>query len=312
MSNEMKRFEDRTSEKVNHRKLKVESLKKDEDGEISELVVVMERIDDDDDSGTKLSANNINNIIKNMISEYINNGNFDSDQESDNIVTGDYSIDKKVDYWIQSIYEDDLNYTEFKIKSNENIYINYSTNITMENVLVQSVSGVGTKEVTIKLAEIFGKVQEDWTVQQNDFIFNIYTDQSCQDNFKIGEEVFTIYYTYLADGKDSPTVNRYSTDLTKQYLSIDNNSVQLLVGTVFNEQLYVSLVDVPRDVTVGIEDNGSLRVKLNVIVQPSDEVTEPLIYYFKVNVFKDASKTILLGTPNYTLVYTPTSTDPID
>ena len=28
MSNEMKRFEDRTSEKVNHRKLKVESLKK--------------------------------------------------------------------------------------------------------------------------------------------------------------------------------------------------------------------------------------------------------------------------------------------
>ena len=312
MSEEMTRFEDRTSEKVNHRKLKVESLKKNEDGEISELVVVMERVDNDDDSGTKLNANNINNIIKNMISEYLNNGSFDGNYGSDEIITGDYSIDDNVDYWIQSIYEDDLNYKEFKIKSNENIYVKGPTDYIRENVEVQSISGVGTKEVTIRLVEKFGEVQEDWAVQKYDFLFGIYSNQSFDEEYKLGEEIVTIYYTYLADGKDSPAVNRYATDLTRQYLSPDNNSVQLLVGTVANESLYVSLVEVPEDVTVGIEDNGALRVKLNVVVQPSGEVTEPITYHFKVNVFKNASKTTLLGTPNYTLVYTPTSTDPID
>ena len=312
MSEEMTRFEDRTSEKVNHRKIKVESLKKNEDGEISELVVVMERVDSNDDSGTKLNANNINNIIKNMISEYLNNGSFDGNYGSDEIITGDYSIDDNVDYWIQSIYEDDLNYKEFKIKSNENIYVKGPTDYIRENVEVQSISGVGTKEVTIRLVEKFGEVQEDWAVQKYDFLFGIYSNQSFDEDYKLGEEVVTIYYTYLADGKDSPAVNRYATDLTRQYLSPDNNSVQLLVGTVANESLYVSLVEVPEDVTVGIEDNGALRVKLNVVVQPSGEVTEPITYHFKVNVFKNASKTTLLGTPNYTLVYTPTSTDPID
>lgn len=306
MSEGINRFEDRTSEKVNHRKLKVESLKKNEDGEISELVVIMERIDCDDDSGTKLNANSINAIIKNMITEHLNNDSFDE------IITGNYSIDDKVDYWIQSIYEDELNYKEFKIKSNKNIYVKGPSDYIRENVEVQSIGGVGTKEVTIRLVEKFGEVQEDWAVEKYDFLFGIYSDQSFDEKYKLGEEVLTIYYTYLADGKDAPAVKRYATDVTRQYLSLDNNSVQLSLGSVANERLYVSIVEVPEDVTVGIEDNGALIVKLNVVVEPLGEVTEAITYYFKVNVFKNEERTTLLGSPNYTLVYMPTSTDPID
>lgn len=312
MSEGINRFEDRTSEKVNHRKLKVESLKKNEDGEISELVVIMERVDSDDDSGTKLNANNINTIIKNMITEHLNNDSFDDNDSSDEIITGEYSIDDKVDYWIQSIYEDELNNKEFKIKSNKNIYVKGPSDYIRENVEVQSIGGVGTKEVTIRIVERFGEVQEDWVVEKYDFLFGIYSDQSFDEKYKLGEEVLTIYYTYLAVGKEAPAVKRYATDLTRQYLSPDNNSVQLSLGSVANEVLYVSIVEVPEDVTVGIEDNGALIVKLNVVVEPIGEVTEAITYHFKVNVFKNEERTTLLGSPNYTLVYMPTSTDPID
>lgn len=69
MSEEKKRFENRSGEKVNHRILKVKDVMKGDDGEISELIVSVERTDEEETTGTKLRAEDLTSIVTNMIKE---------------------------------------------------------------------------------------------------------------------------------------------------------------------------------------------------------------------------------------------------
>lgn len=72
MSETTNRFVNRTGEKLNYRVLKVEEVIRNDAGEISELVVSVERADEEETSGTKLNAENLNTIINSMIEEIKN------------------------------------------------------------------------------------------------------------------------------------------------------------------------------------------------------------------------------------------------
>lgn len=97
MNNEQKKeFENRNSDKINQRILKVEEIIKNEYGEISELIVSVERCDDpntDDENpdvkytGTPLEANSLNEIIREMILEIKQESEVNLDTEEDNANT---------------------------------------------------------------------------------------------------------------------------------------------------------------------------------------------------------------------------------
>ena len=67
MSQTTNNFVNRQSNNVNRRILKVEQVLKNELGEISELVVSVERGDTVDTVGTELNAESLTTIITNMI-----------------------------------------------------------------------------------------------------------------------------------------------------------------------------------------------------------------------------------------------------
>lgn len=69
MSQTTNNFVNRQSNNVNRRILKVEQVLKNELGEISELVVSVERGDTVDTVGTELNAESLTTIITNMIQE---------------------------------------------------------------------------------------------------------------------------------------------------------------------------------------------------------------------------------------------------
>lgn len=69
MSQTTNNFVNRQSNNVNIRILKVEQVLKNELGEISELVVSVERGDTVDTVGTELNAESLTTIITNMIQE---------------------------------------------------------------------------------------------------------------------------------------------------------------------------------------------------------------------------------------------------
>lgn len=72
MSETTNKFVNRTGEKLNYRVLKVEKVLRNEVGDISELVVSVERADEATTSGTKLNAEDLTTIVANMIEEIKN------------------------------------------------------------------------------------------------------------------------------------------------------------------------------------------------------------------------------------------------
>lgn len=74
MSEEKLEFKDRVSNNVNLRKLKVKNVVTNELGEITELEVVVERLDEPTEEGTALNEENMKKIIEDMINKMKDGG----------------------------------------------------------------------------------------------------------------------------------------------------------------------------------------------------------------------------------------------
>ena len=70
---------DRKASKMNRKKLNIISLERDESGEIESMVVTMERADlDVTDEGTKLTAQNLMDYVKEQYEEKVDNESTDN------------------------------------------------------------------------------------------------------------------------------------------------------------------------------------------------------------------------------------------
>lgn len=74
MSEEKLEFKDRVSNNINLRRLKVKNVVTNELGEITELEVVVERLDEPTEEGTALNTENMKKIIEDMINKMKDDG----------------------------------------------------------------------------------------------------------------------------------------------------------------------------------------------------------------------------------------------
>lgn len=265
----MNNFEDRQSKNINRRVLTVDSIEKDENNEIKEMVVTIGRADEEISViGTELTATNISSIVNNRISEIINNSNNQNDSE------------------VQI-----LNY----ILNNLNVptTATYTFDLPGEDIITWSINDLNVSCVVLEGNTVrFLSVSEDVTVN---FL------ATCTINSTIVTKVFPILLKFqeniITQSSYSDEWDQMSTTTNKSILTVNSSKELIYVEVLGDSDLFNTI----------IINNSTMNPRIEITekeeLKNTQKINQTENFIFTIKVYLDSDYTTVLETRTFTINY---------
>lgn len=265
----MNNFEDRQSKNINRRVLTVNSIEKDDNNEITEMVVTIGRADEEISViGTELTATNISSIVNNRISEIINNSNNQNDSE------------------VQI-----LNY----ILNNLNVptTATYTFDLPGEDIITWSINDLNVSCVVLEGNTVrFLSVSEDVTVN---FL------ATCTINSTIVTKVFPILLKFqeniITQSSYSDEWDQMSTTTNKSILMVNSSKELIYVEVLGDSDLFNTI----------IINNSTMNPRIEITekeeLKNTQKINQTENFIFTIKVYLDSDYTTVLETRTFTINY---------